>query len=400
MNFEAIKKQTDDNVLKTYGRVALAFEKGEGVTLFDTEGNAYLDFTSGLGVNALGHAHPEVVKLIQQQAGKIIHTSNLYHIPAQASLAEKICKTCFGERVFFCNSGAEAVEAALKFARKWGSQFDVPKTGFIAFRNSFHGRTLGALSATMQEKYQNGFKPLVPGFVEAVFNDTDSVTKVVTDTTAAIIIEPVQGEGGVRVADEAFMIALGNLCREKNILLIVDEVQCGMGRTGKLHAHQHYPVTPDIMTLAKPLAGGLPIGATVVGPKVWPVMKPGEHASTFGGNHFVTGVANGVFDILSDTAFLNDVEAKGLYLQEKLVKLAGKYACIKDIRGLGLLRGVEVDFPASEAVDYFRADKILICGAGPNVIRFIPPLIVTRNDIDRVVDTLDRFLSENHGARV
>lgn len=398
MSIDTIKQKTDDFVLKTYGRIDLAFEKGEGVTLFDSEGNAYLDFNSGLGVNALGHAHPDVVAFIKRQAEYVIHTSNLYHIPAQASLAEKICATCFGERVFFCNSGTEAVEGALKFARKWGKQFDVPKTDFVAFKNSFHGRTLGALSATMQEKYQKAFRPLVPGFVEAVFNDSESVTKAVTDTTAAIIIEPIQGEGGVNVADPSFMKHIGDICKEKNILLIVDEVQCGMGRSGRLFAHQHYDITPDIMTLAKPLAGGLPIGATVVGPKVWPVMQPGEHASTFGGNHFVTGVANGVFDILSDGAFLADVTSKGDYLHDKLIELAKTFPCIKNVRGKGLLRGVEVDFPAAEAVNYFREHHILICGAGPNVVRFIPPLVVTYNDIDRVVDTFARFLSENYGS--
>jgi len=345
-------------------------------------------------VNALGHVHPAVSELIVRQSKRVIHTSNLYHIPAQALLAEKICGSCFGERVFFCNSGAEAVEGSLKFARKWGKQFKIPKTGIVAFDNSFHGRTYGALSATMQEKYRKGFEPLLMGFTKAVFNDPESVDKAVADDTAAVIIEPLQGEGGVNMADAAFMEHLEAVCKERNVLLIVDEVQCGMGRTGKLYAHEHSGITPDIMTLAKPLAGGLPIGAVVVGPRVWSQINPGEHASTFGGNHFTTGVGCGVFDILSDSGFLGEVKEKGEYLMSRLKKLAEKYPSITEVRGRGLLVGVEVDFPASEAVQYFEKEFILICSAGPNVIRFIPPLIVTRADIDRVVDTLDRFFAE------
>ncbi|MDP2982398.1 MAG: aspartate aminotransferase family protein [Candidatus Latescibacter sp.] len=393
MTTQDIIGKTEQFVLKTYGRKPLAFEKGEGVTLCDTGGSLYLDFASGLGVNALGYAHPLVSALIKKQADLVIHTSNLYHIPSQALLAEKICGTCFGERVFFCNSGTEAVEGALKFARKWGKKFTRPKIGFVAFKNSFHGRTMGALSATMQEKYQKAFEPLVPGFREAVFNDIDSVKNAVTDETAAVIIEPLQGEGGVSLAAPEFMKALETLCREREMLLIVDEVQCGMARTGKLHAYTHYDVTPDIMTLAKPLAGGLPIGAVVTGPRVWPEIKPGEHASTFGGNHFVTGVACGVFDLLSDPSFVRSVAEKGEYLRAGLVRLAEKYPSIKEIRGKGLLMGTLVEFPASEAVEFFEKEKILICAAGQQVVRFIPPLIVDRGDIDRVLDTFDRFLS-------
>ena len=394
MNTHEIFAKTDDYVLKTYGRTPLAFERGEGVTLYDTDGRAFLDLNSGLGVNALGHCHPEVIRLINEASKRIVHTSNLYHIPSQALCAEKLCGKSFGVRAFFCNSGTEAVEGALKLARKWGKQFSVPKTEVVAFRNSFHGRTFGALSATMQEKYQKGFEPLVPGFVEAVFNDTASLEKAVGDATAAIIIEPVQGEGGVNVATPAFMERIGDICRERDILFIVDEVQCGMARTGKLFAHEHYDVTPDLMTLAKPLAGGLPIGAVVVGERVFGEVKPGEHASTFGGNHFVTSVACGVFDILSDPAFLADVKDKGAYLTSELGKLASKHEAIVEIRGKGLLIGVQVDFPAAEAVKFFMDNGVLICAAGAQVIRFIPPLILTKADIDRAVGLLDRFLTE------
>ena len=389
---EAIDK-TGQFVLKTYGRKPLAFERGEGVTLFDLDGEKYLDFTSGLGVNALGYGHPKVAELIRAAAGRVLHTSNLYHIPSQALLAEKICSTCFGERVFFCNSGTEAVEASLKFARKWGRKFTPAKTDFIAFGNSFHGRTFGALSATMQEKYQKHFRPLVPGFFEAVFNDLESVKALVTDRTAGIIIEPLQGEGGVNLADGRFMAELGALCRERDILLIADEVQCGMSRTGRLHAYTHFDAVPDIMALAKPLAGGLPIGAAVAGPRVWPEIEPGGHASTFGGGHFVTSVACGVFDILSEPGFVRSVAEKGARLREGMERLAGKHPAVKDVRGAGLLMGALVDFPASEAVEFFEREGILVCTAGPDVVRFIPPLIVSYADIDRALDTFGRFLA-------
>jgi predicted acetylornithine/succinylornithine family transaminase len=388
-----VMEKTDRYVLKTYGRKPLAFERGEGVTLYDIDGKAYLDFTSGLGVNALGYGNPAVAEIVRKQADKVFHTSNLYHIPSQAVLAEKICATCFGEKVFFCNSGTEAVEGALKFARKWGKQFTTRKTDFIAFGNSFHGRTLGALSATMQEKYQESFRPLVPGFKEAIFDDIGTVTELVTDATAAIIIEPLQGEGGVSLASPGFMHDLGELCRERDILLIVDEVQCGMARTGKLHAHRHFEVTPDLMTLAKPLAGGLPIGATVVGPRVWPAMQPGDHASTFGGGHFLTSVACGVFDIISDPDFVRSVAEKGEYLRAGLLRLQKKYSSIREVRGIGLLQGTLVEFSASEAVEYMEKEGILACIAGPQVVRFIPPLVVSRADIDRVLDTYDQFLA-------
>ncbi|MQY78513.1 MAG: acetylornithine/succinylornithine family transaminase [Bacteroidetes bacterium] len=392
MNTDEVIKLTEENVLNTYGRINLAFEEGSGVILRDLEGNEYLDFTSGLGVNALGYAHPAVKELIKKQADKVIHTSNLYHIKSQSVLARKICESCFGEKVFFCNSGTEAVEGALKIARKWGKKFDSPKTEFTAFENSFHGRTFGALSATMQEKYRKGFEPLFPGFSKGIFNNKSSLEKVITDNTAAVIVEPLQGEGGINFADEDFMKYVESVCKQKKALLIVDEVQCGMGRTGRLYAHEHYEITPDIMTLAKPLAGGLPIGAVVVGPKVWPEINPGNHASTFGGNQFVTGVACGVFDILSDPDFLKDVAEKGEYLDGKLRNIKEKYKEVKEVRGKGLLMGLLVDFPASEAVDYFMNEHILICSAGKNVIRFIPPLIVKKEDIDRVINTLDCFL--------
>jgi len=393
MSMKDVTAQFEESVMKTYGRIPFAFERGEGVTLYDLNGTAYLDFNSGLGVNALGHCHPKVSEFIKTQADKVIHTSNLYYIPSQGALAKKICAASFGERVFFCTSGTEAVEGALKFARKRGKQLSPEKTDVIAFANSFHGRTFGALSATMQDKYQKGFTPLLPGFKKAEFNDLVSVEALVDDATAAVIVEPVQGEGGVNVADAAFMTGLAKLAKERDFLLIVDEVQCGMGRTGKLFAYEHYGIEPDIMSLAKPLAGGLPIGATVSGPRVWPSIKPGDHASTFGGNHFTTGVAVGVFDMLADPAFLDDVAAKGGYIMARLNDMKQSFPCIKDLRGKGLLIGIEVDFPASEAVSFFQNEHILICSAGPNVIRFIPPLIVTRNDIDRVLDTLDRFLA-------
>lgn len=393
MKIDSIVELSDGSILQTYGRIKLAFEEGNGAVLYDVDGDEYLDFTSGLGVNALGYGHPVVAEAVRKQASKVFHTSNLYYIPSQAVLAEKICGSCFGERIFFCNSGAEAIEGAIKFARKWGKQFESPKYGIVVFANSFHGRTYGALSATMQEKYRKGFEPLVPGFVAAEFNNIDSVKQAVSKSTAAVLVEPLQGEGGVNFAAEGFLRQVEDLCRERDILLIVDEVQCGLGRTGELYAHEHFGIAPDIMALAKPLAGGLPVGAVVVGSKVWPHIQPGDHASTFGGNHLVTGVACAVFDLLSDPGFLEDVAEKGDHLRKKLDEIAAKYPAVKEVRGKGLLMGLLVDFPAKEAVEYFLQEKMLICAAGPDVIRFIPPLIVTRDDIGRVIDTLDRFLA-------
>ncbi len=393
MNTNEAIALTEKYILRTYGRRTIAFEKGNGPFLYDLEGTEYLDFASGLGVNALGYAHPAVAELVVKQADKVIHTSNLYNIPSQALLAEKICAKCFGEKVFFCNSGTEAIEGAIKFTRKYGKKFGPEKVEIVAFENSFHGRTFGSLSATMQEKYRRGFEPLVPGFISAVFNDVSSVEESVSDKTAAVIVEPLQGEGGINFAVSSFLHEVERIARANDALIIVDEVQCGMGRTGKLFAHEHFGITPDIMTVAKPLAGGLPIGAVVVGPKVWPEIKPGDHAATFGGNHFVTAVACGVFDILADSGFLADVEKKGEYLARNLEEIASKYDSVKETRGKGLLMGLQVDFPASEAVDYFEEEHILICSAGPDVIRFIPPLIVKKKHIDRVLKTLDSFLA-------
>lgn len=398
MQLAQLKEHTDAYVLATYGRRPLAFEEGSGAMLTGIDGAEYLDFTSGLGVNALGYGHPAIAALVTEQASKVFHTSNLYQIPSQTALAEKLCGASFGERVFFCNSGTESVEAAIKFARKRGSSLDPSKTDIIAFENSFHGRTYGALSATMQEKYQQGFQPLVPGFKQAVFNDIESVKNVIDTHTAAVIIEPLQGEGGINLAETTFMRELETLCHEHDALLIVDEVQCGMGRTGTLFAYEQFEIIPDIMTLAKPLAGGLPIGAVVLGPRAWPHIKAGEHASTFGGNHFVTAVACGVFDIINDPSFLSDVAEKGAYLNERLDTLAENHACITQVKGTGLLQGVAVNFPAIEAMQQFETEHILICIAGPQVVRFIPPLIVTTAQIDRVVDTLDRYLAGRNGC--
>jgi acetylornithine/N-succinyldiaminopimelate aminotransferase len=389
-----IIKVTDAHVLKTYNRFPVAFERGEGTTLYDLEGAPFLDFTAGIGVNALGYGHPAVTAKIGEIAGAVLHTSNLYHIPSQSLLAEKICGTCFGERVFFCNSGAEAVESALKFARKRGKGINPGKTGIVAFAQSFHGRTFGALSATRQEKYRAPFEPLLEPVTEAPLNDIAAAEQAVTAATCAVIVEPVQGEGGVRIADDAFLQALERLCLEHDALLIVDEVQCGMGRTGTLFAHEHAGIKPDIMTLAKPLAGGLPIGAAVLGPRAWPSVAPGDHASTFGGNQFVTGVACTVFDILSDAEFLASVRSTSDHLFARLAELAGKHDAVTEIRGRGLLAGIVVDFPAIEAVNYFMENGVLICPAGAQVIRFIPPLVATVEDCDRAVDLLDRYLTE------
>ncbi len=391
---EEILRLTEDHVLHTYNRTPLAFERGEGAVLYDIDGGAYLDFTSGIGVNALGYGHPAVAARIRELADGVMHTSNLYLIPSQARLAAKLCAASFGERVFFCNSGTEAVEAALKFARKRGKGIAADKIGIVAFANSFHGRTCGALSVTRQDKYRVPFEPLLEHVTEAPFNDIEAARKAITDSIAAVIVEPVQGEGGVRIATPGFLQTLAEACRVHDALLIVDEVQCGMGRTGRLFAHEESGIVPDIMALAKPLAGGLPIGVAVLGPRAWPSVAPGDHASTFGGNPFVTGVAETVFDIIAAPSFLAHVRETGLYLVGRLKELAIRHADIVDVRGQGLLVGVEMTFPVQEAVAWFREQGVLACLAGPNVLRFIPPLVVTDAECDRAADLLDRYLTE------
>lgn len=378
-------------LVHTYNRPSVVFTHGQGSTLYDTAGQPYLDFTAGIAVNALGHAHPAWVAAVQAAAARLTHVSNLYHTVPHIELAARLVDLSFAHRVFFANSGSEANEGALKFARKWARTTHGPhKTGLVAFGHGFHGRTMGALSVTEKPRYREPFDPLVPGVRFGAFNDVVGLTGLIDDSTAAVIVEPVQGEGGVHPATPEFMQALRTACDAHNALLIVDEVQIGLGRSGKLWGHQHGGITPDIMTLAKPLANGLPIGAVLTTELVASAIEPGDHGSTFAGGPLVCAAANVVVDIVSQPGFLADVTRKSQHLRQRLHDLNSD--AIIQIRGAGLLVGVELTRPAAPLVDAARTAGLLVLSAGENVLRLAPPLIVTEAEIDRAVAILAALL--------
>ena len=397
MDTQEIIDQEQQYILQTYVRPDFVLEKGEGVTLTDTEGKPYLDFVSGLSVNALGYGDKTVLDAMAAQAGKLIHVSNLYHTVPAPQLAKLLCENSFADRVFFCNSGTESWEAALKFARKWGYKNfqDSPKYKLIALNNSFHGRTFGSISSTGQPKYHQGFGPMLPGISFADLNDLESVEKLVDAQTVAVMVEPLQAEGGIHLCDPSYLKGLRQLCDEMKMLLVFDEIQCGLGRTGTLFCYEHYGVVPDIMTLAKPLAGGLPIGATLMTQDVADAVEPGDHAATFGAHPVSCAVGIEVFKRLSDSSFLAEVKAAGDHLHARLNSLkynsAGK---IVEVRGQGLIAGALMNKIASgDLVSAFRDRGILVCVAGPEVVRFLPPLVVGKGDIDRVMDVFEEILA-------
>ena len=378
-------------VLGTYVRPDFVFEKGQGVHVYDADGREYLDFGSGIAVNALGHAHPAVVAAIQAQAAQLSHVSNLYHSAPQAELAAALCETSFADKVFFSNSGAEAVEAALKFARKYGRvTYGEHKTGIVAFEGGFHGRTFGALSVTARDKYQKPFKPLLGGVDILPFNDIAAAQVGIGADVCAVIVEPVQGEGGVRPADPAFLQALRVICDEVGALLIFDEIQCGLGRTGMLWAYEGYGVEPDILTSAKALGGGLPIGATLLGEHVAAVIEPGDHGSTFGGGPVVAQAALAVLEIVLDPAMLAHIRAMSAELADGLAAIASPK--VKEIRTAGLMIGIELSGAAAQIVNAAAEQGLLVLSAGPNVLRLLPPYIIEHADIDRALDVLGGLL--------
>ncbi|HIP97038.1 MAG TPA: aspartate aminotransferase family protein, partial [Anaerolineae bacterium] len=380
---------------QTYKRPPFVIERGEGVYLYDTEGRRYLDFVGGIAVNALGYGPPEVLAAIRDQAAKLIHVSNLYHTIPHAELAKLLVENSFADRVFFCNSGTEAIEGALKFARKWAkTNFGEDKIGIVAFSGSFHGRTFGALATTSREKYRKPFEPLLPGVTFARFNDVDSARAVVNEKTCAVIVEPLQGEGGVHPAREDFLVALRELCDAHNALLIFDEVQCGLGRTGTLWAHQPYGVQPDLMALAKPLGGGLPIGATLLTQRVADVITVGDHGSTFAANALICAVAQAVFRRLSDEDFLAGVREKGEYLAAKLEALKEKHPCLVEVRGRGLIWGLELTVKAEGLIARGYEEGLIVCSAGEKVSRLLPPLVVEKEHLDLAVEKLDGLLAQ------
>lgn len=378
-------------VMKTYSRFPLTFVKGDGMYVYDENGKKYIDFVAGIAVNSLGHNHPKLVKAISEQASKLIHISNLYYTEPQVNLAQKLVENGSLDKVFFCNSGAESIEAALKLARKYGS-----KTGrqeIITMNQSFHGRTFAAVTATGQDHYHEGFGDMFPHIKYADFNDIDSVKSAVTDNTIAILMEPVQGEGGIRPANKEFLQAVRELCDEKDILLMFDEVQCGVGRLGTLFAYQTFGVVPDIMSTAKGIAGGIPCGLMMAKANVAESFAPGDHASTFGGNPLATAAGNVVVDELLN-GLLDNVKTHGKYLREKLDAIASKHSdLVKDVRGIGLMQGIELNKPAGEYIAKAIDMGLLLVGAGKFIIRFVPSLIVSKEDIDMAMEILDKALS-------
>lgn len=378
-------------VLNTYARPPFVLDRGSGCWVYDTEGNAYLDCVAGIAVNALGHADPELVAVLTAQAGKLWHVSNLYHTAPHVRLAQKLCESSFADKVFFGNSGAEANEGAFKFARKWSREhYGDGKTAIVAFTGAFHGRTFAALAATPREKYQAAFRPLLPGVRIAPFNDLAGTAEVMGDDVCAVIVEPVQGEGGIHPATSEFLAGLRALCDRHHALLIFDEVQCGLGRTGTLWAYQGVGVVPDILTAAKPLAGGLPMGAILVAQHVAEVMHPGDHGSTFAASPLVASVAEAVLERVNRAEFLAEVAAKGTYLRERLIALNSPH--ITAVRGRGLMVGVDLDIPAADVITTAYRAGLLLVNAGPNTLRLVPPLIITRAEIDTLVERLGAVL--------
>ncbi|OLB70393.1 MAG: acetylornithine transaminase [Alphaproteobacteria bacterium 13_2_20CM_2_64_7] len=380
------------HLLPTYARVDLAFERGEGAWLIATSGERYLDFTSGVAVNALGHAHPHLVEAITKQANRVWHVSNLYRIPESERVAERLCAASFADVVFFCNSGAEAMECAIKMARKYQSASGRPERyRMITFEGAFHGRTLATLAAGGQKKYLDGFGPVVDGFDQVPFADLEATKRAVGPQTAAILIEPIMGEGGVRVVPNEFLRALRRLCDEHGLLLVFDEVQTGIGRTGELFAYQRCGVTPDIMALAKALGGGFPLGACLATSEAAKGMTTGTHGSTFGGNPLAMAAARALLDVVLADGFLERVRRVSLVLKQKLAEIKDRYpTIIAELRGEGLLVGLRAAVPSAELVDELRAEKMITAAAGDNVVRFLPPLIVSEEEVAEAVRRLER----------
>jgi acetylornithine/N-succinyldiaminopimelate aminotransferase len=386
--------------MPTFARVHLAFERGEGVWLIATNGDRYLDFTSGVAVNALGHGHPHLVAALSAQTQKLWHVSNLYDIPEDERAAQRLCEASFAEVVFFCNSGAEAMEGAIKTARKYQSANGAPERyRVITFEGAFHGRTLATLAAGGQKKYLDGFGPVVEGFDQVPFGDLAAVKRSIGPQTGAILIEPVMGEGGVRVVEPSFLKALRELCDAHGLLLIFDEVQSGMGRTGWLFAHQRVGVAPDIMALAKALGGGFPVGAVLATREAAKGMTAGTHGSTFGGNLLAMSAVNATLDVMLEPGFFERVQRTALVLKQRLAELQDRYpSLIAEVRGEGLLIGLRVLMPAGDLVDALRAEKMLTVAAGDNVVRLLPPLIISEAEIAEGVARLDRACAKLKAA--
>ncbi|MGR3467701.1 MAG: aspartate aminotransferase family protein [Shimia sp.] len=379
------------SILPTYNRAPLNFVKGEGAWLIEADGRRFLDLGAGIAVNALGHAHPALVQALTDQAGALWHTSNLYGVPQQQALADKLVEATFADTVFFTNSGTESCELAVKMARKyWHDKGQAERVEIITFSGSFHGRSSAGIAAAGSEKMTHGFGPLLPGFVHLEFADHDAIAPALTDATAAILVEPVQGEGGIRPLPDACLKGLRDLCDEHGILLILDEVQCGVGRTGKLFAHEWAGITPDIMMVAKGIGGGFPLGAVLATEEAASGMTAGTHGSTYGGNPLGCAVGNAVMDIVSNPAFLAEVNRKAALLRQKLEGLVASHpAVFEGVRGAGLMLGLKCKAPNTEVVAAGLAAEVLTVGAADNVIRLLPPLTITDEEITEAVTRLN-----------
>ena len=384
----------------TYGRPSIVLDRGSGVYIYDLDGNRYLDFIGGIAVNSLGHAVPEIIGAVSQQTAKLMHVSNLYHTSPHALLAQLLVENAFPSKVFFCNSGSESIEAALKFSRRWAyGEGGEAKHEIISFEHSFHGRTYGAISATAQPKYHEGFMPMLPGMVYLPFNDAGALDQAISkEKTAAVIVEPLQGEGGVNPAQVEFLSMIRSLCDERNVALIFDEIQCGLCRTGKFFAYQHHGIEPDVMTLAKPLGGGLPIGAVLMKPHIADQLKPGLHGSTFGANPVVCHVATAVVKKMLAEDIADRAASSGKALMDGLRSLQQRHSDIKDVRGLGLLVGVEFEGEVAGIVTACQEKGLLVGSAGTNVLRCAPALTIDQAHIDEAVgiigDVLDNRSSQ------
>ncbi|MFH0839983.1 MAG: aspartate aminotransferase family protein [Candidatus Omnitrophota bacterium] len=388
---ELIKEKYDKYIMPTYTRDGIAFVKGKGITLWDADGKEYLDFFPGWAVSGIGHCHPKVVAAIREQAGALIHVSNNYYSELQAELAKKIIDHAFGGKVFFANSGAEANECAIKLARKYGSQSK--RYEIITMEKSFHGRTMAMIAATGQDKVKHGFEPLLEGFKTIPFNDLAAVKNAVTEKTVAVMLEPIQGEGGINAADKSYLEELKKFCGEKDMLLIFDEVQTAMGRTGEMFAFKNYNVQPDIMTLAKSLGSGVPIGATVASSRIADTLTAGTHASTFGGSPIVSAAALATFEAIEKEGLLENAKNMGAYLREKLEGLKKEFDFVKKIKGIALMIGVELSIDGKQIFNECAKRGLLINCTQGSILRIMPPLTVTKEDIDRAVKIISESMT-------
>lgn len=392
MNTKECIETAESSILHTYNRYQLSIDKGDGVYLYDSDGNKYLDFQAGIAVYAFGYGNKKINDALKEQIDKIVHTSNLYYNEPAATAAKRLTKLAGMDRVFFTNSGTEAIEGAVKTARRYAYDKDgCTDHEIIAMKHSFHGRSMGALSVTGNEKYQEPFKPLIGGVKFAEFNNLDSVKTLVNDKTCAIILEPVQGEGGIYPATEEFMKGIRKVCDENDILLIFDEIQCGMGRTGRMFAHEHYGVKPDIMTLAKALGCGVPVGAFLTTEKA-AALKPGDHGTTYGGNPFAAAAVNAVLDLFEETNVLENVIEVSEYLEKELDKITEDFECVSGHRGKGLMQGLILNRPANDVVLKAIDNGLLVITAGAQILRMLPPLIITKENVDEMIKILRKAL--------